>query len=454
VDRLFFRERYDSELMLQRLGGAAAAILDLSRLTGMILDEVTAIMHIESAAFFIKQERKGYFRPVAQKGMGQSVSPELRGDHPLIEWLSDHEGPLTRDDIDRIPQFKALWGQEREALERMKTEVFVPLRAQDELVGVFAVGPKRSEQPYSLDEQLTLGALATQVAMAVENARLFGVVEQELAERRRAEEALRALSARYEAILGAVPDIIMEVDSNQVYVWANQAGEDFFGDDVLGKEAAYYFEGAQDTHEKVESLFSGEAEEVYVESWQRRKDGERRLLAWWCRGLKDEDGNVRGALSAARDITDRNRLEEQLRQTSKMEAVGQLAGGVAHDFNNLLTVINGYSDFVLESLDVDSPLYGDLQEVRQAGERAAVLTRQLLAFSRQQMLEMRVLDVNETLQDMAKMLQRIIGEDVTLRLNLAEDLGRIMGDPGQVEQSCWGRSLSLSMPRPSRGTIQ
>jgi len=136
-----------------------------------------------------------------------------------------------------------------------------------------------------------------------------------------------------------------------------------------------------------------------------------------------------------------------------MEAVGQLAGGVAHDFNNLLTVINGYSDFVLESLDVDSPLYGDLQEVRQAGERAAVLTRQLLAFSRQQMLEMRVLDVNETLQDMAKMLQRIIGEDVTLRLNLAEDLGRIMGDPGQVEQVIVNLAANARDAMPTGGTL-
>jgi PAS domain S-box-containing protein len=129
----------------------------------------------------------------------------------------------------------------------------------------------------------------------------------------RSDEEWQKLSFRYEAILAAVPDIIMEVDTNKIYTWANPAGFEFFGDEVIGKEASYYFEGGQNTYELVQQLFDGDENVIYVESWQRRQDGEKRLLAWWCRVLKDAWGNVIGAISTARDITERKQTEEQIR---------------------------------------------------------------------------------------------------------------------------------------------
>ena len=112
--------------------------------------------------------------------------------------------------------------------------------------------------------------------------------------------------------LSAIPDIIMEVDANKVYTWANGPGIDFFGEDVIGREAAYYFEGEQNTYGAVKPLFNGDENVIYLESWQRNKHGAKRLLAWWCRVLKDEHGNVTGALSSARDITERKQVEQQL----------------------------------------------------------------------------------------------------------------------------------------------
>jgi len=190
VDKLFFREKYDSSLMLQRLSGAAASVLDLDRLTGMILDEVTTTMHIERAAFFLKRDESGESRSIAQRGLDQNADLRLRKDHPIVDWLSSHEHALTSHDVDMMPQFKALWGEEREDLERMGAELFIPLKAKGELVGIFAVGPKLSEEIYSQDDQLTLTTLANQTAVTIENARLYWELEGALKELRKAHDEL------------------------------------------------------------------------------------------------------------------------------------------------------------------------------------------------------------------------------------------------------------------------
>ena len=139
-------------------------------------------------------------------------------------------------------------------------------------------------------------------------------------------------------------------------------------------------------------------------------------------------------LAVLLDITGRRQLEEQLRQAQKMEAVGMLAGGVAHDFNNLLTIISGYSELILRNLPTQDPNRHAAEQIMKAGERAAALTRQLLAFSRRQVLQPKVLDLNKLVTSLSTMLQRLIGEDVELRLMLTPELGRVSADPGQLEQ--------------------
>jgi|GEM_PF-3043880 len=169
---------------------------------------------------------------------------------------------------------------------------------------------------------------------------------------RQKDEKLRALSSRQEAILAAVPAIIMEVDNNKIYTWANLVGIEFFGEDVIGKEAAFYFEGEQDTYEMVRPVFNGGEEIIYLESWQRRRDGQKRLLAWWCRVLKDENGNVEGALSSAYDITDSRQAEQALRESEENyrnlfdhanEAIFVAQDGKLVFINPMTTRLIGYS---------------------------------------------------------------------------------------------------------------
>src|SRR5439155_10256412 len=146
------------------------------------------------------------------------------------------------------------------------------------------------------------------------------------------------------------------------------------------------------------------------------------------------DGSLSGASAIVRDITAHKRLQQQLLVAQKMEAIGRLSAGVAHDFNNLLTVIGGYSGVLLKERVEQDPEYADLLEINKAAERASVLTRQLLAFSRRQITQPRVLDLNVIMADMDRMLRRVIGEDIDLVTVLDPSVGSIRADPGQVEQ--------------------
>src|SRR4030081_3664669 len=154
-----------------------------------------------------------------------------------------------------------------------------------------------------------------------------------------------------------------------------------------------------------------------------------------------------------REVRKKKQLELQLRQAQKMEAVGRLAGGIAHDFNNVLTAIFGYVDLLREELPQDSPAQKDLAEVRKASERAASLTRQLRAFSRQQVLEPVVLELNELIEDFEKMLRRVIGEDVEMRQALTDDTGNVRADPGQLQQVLMNLVVNARDAMPVGGKI-
>ncbi len=166
--------------------------------------------------------------------------------------------------------------------------------------------------------------------------------------------------------------------------------------------------------------------------------------------------NILGRVWSFRDITEKRHMEHQLLQAQKMEAVGRLAGGVAHDFNNLLSAIMGYSEILLLDLGSQDPLCGLLQEILQAAQRGEALTRQLLAFSRKQILQPQVINLNTVIADMKKMLGRLIGEDIDLKTILAEDLGAVQVDPGQMEQVIMNLAVNArdAMPLGGRLTIE
>jgi two-component system, cell cycle sensor histidine kinase and response regulator CckA len=166
-----------------------------------------------------------------------------------------------------------------------------------------------------------------------------------------------------------------------------------------------------------------------------------------------EYGGKQVQLTVLMDVTRRRQLEDQLRQAQKMETVGMLAGGVAHDFNNLLTIISGYGQLILNSLPPTDPNYYSAEQILKAGERAAGLTQQLLAFSRRQVLQPRVLDLNKLVSGLSTMLRRLIGEDIDLQFMLRPDLGMVNADAGQIEQVLMNLVVNARDAMPNGGTV-
>ncbi len=190
-----------------------------------------------------------------------------------------------------------------------------------------------------------------------------------------------------------------------------------------------------------------------IEYRMRHKDSSWRVLESTASTIRNKEGKVEKLVIVNRDISERKHLEAQFRQAQKMEAVGRLSGGVAHDFNNLLGVIIGYSELVQEGLEQTNPLRGNVDEILKAGKRAASLTRQLLAFSRQQVLDSKVLDLNSVVSDMEKLLRRLIGEDIELTTVVDPALGKVKADQGQLEQVIMNLAVNARDAMPQGGKL-
>jgi two-component system, cell cycle sensor histidine kinase and response regulator CckA len=290
------------------------------------------------------------------------------------------------------------------------------------------------------------------------NGKVTGVAAlgNDITEREHFEQELRKSEERYRDLVENARDIIYTHDLAGNYTSINKAGEQITGytrDDVLTMNLAQIVapEYLERSREMMTAKLAGEEETIY-DLEIVAKDGRRIAIEVNTRLVFRGDVPV-GIQGIARDVTERKHLAEQLRQAQKMEAVGRLAGGIAHDFNNMLTVITGYSDLILRKLGADDPMRSQVEEIRKAGESSASLTHQLLAFSRKQLLQPKVLDLNSVILNLKKMLRRLIGEDVVLTTSLAPDLGSIEADPGQIEQVLMNLAVNARDAMPRGGKL-
>jgi PAS domain S-box-containing protein len=289
---------------------------------------------------------------------------------------------------------------------------------------------------------------------------------QDITERKRTEETLRESEERFRNLVETMKVGLASIDEKGVLTYVNEHSCNMIGysmDEMIGRPTVdfYYDEEGRKAQEEIfAKRRKGMRDATPYEVAWRTKDGRKVYSILSPTPIFDAEGRYTGSFAIHTEITERKRAEEesevlreQLRQSQKMEAIGRLAGGIAHDFNNLLTIIKGYSQLSLIELKEDSPLKGNIEQIHRATDRAADLVRQLLAFSRRQILEMKVLDLNTTLANLHNMLRRLIGEDIELITVLAEDLGRVKTDLGWIEQAIMNLVVNAKDAMPKGGKL-
>ncbi len=285
------------------------------------------------------------------------------------------------------------------------------------------------------------------------------VVCEDISERKRTEQALVESHNLLNAIVEGTDDCVFVKDLQGRYLMMNRAGAKLIGrqvEEVVGNDDFVLFDAqTAQRFQDWDRQIMATAETQMIEETEANVVLPRTFLTAK-NAYRNADGAVVGLIGISREITELKRLEEQLRQAQKMEALGRLAGGVAHDFNNLLTVINGYSHLIFSRLPTDDANRPLLAEIKKAGERAAGLTRQLLAFSRKQILQPQVVNLNTLLTELIELLRRLIGEHIELVLQPAPTLGLTKLDPGQFEQAIINLAVNArdAMPQGGRLTIE
>jgi len=283
--------------------------------------------------------------------------------------------------------------------------------------------------------------------------------DTDITERKRAEATLRDSEALYRSVLSASPDAIAITDLNGRLLLVSPVALQLAGcrneDELLGRTVLEFV--APEDRERASSAITLMFQGVMSGAGEylgRSVDGNAVVVEASGEFIRDAAGQPTGMIFVIRDITQRKLLEAKLNQTNKMEAIGRLAGGIAHDFNNLLTVINGYAQMLLSGESTGDEFISHLGEILKSGERAAGLTRQLLAFSRQQVLEPRNLDLNQVVREMRSLLQRLVGADVEVRIALnAADAG-VHADPHQLEQVVMNLTVNARDAMPAGGTLR
>ena len=383
------------------------------------------------------------------------------------------EVELRRAGLDFIERRAVIRRDFERALREFHPDIIIADHRLPQFSGIAALHLVRQHAPDvpfilltgSLDEETAveyMKAGATDYVLKGRMDRLGPAVQGALERHRAAERMKQQLREReeyFKSLIEQAMDIIAVLDREGAIRYASPSVSPILGyapEELVGREMLDLVHG-DDAGATLAVFAEGVATGKggrFLDLRFRHKDGTYRILEAIGRYLLD-DPVVRGVVINARDVTERRSLERQLLQAQKMEAVGRLAGGIAHDFNNVLTAIFGYVGLLLDGLPTLSPLRPDLEEIRKAADRAAGLTRQLLAFSRKQVLNMRVLDLNELMTDLEGLLRRLLGEDIEVVTKLEPALGAVQADAGQLEQVVVNLAVNSrdAMPEGGRLTI-
>jgi PAS domain S-box-containing protein len=396
------------------------------------LPEVTAALFNESKTM---AEVVAEYKTEERSSALNLVVPVER--NPATQYLFSHKTPLVVDNTQHDPYLAPLHDLMRQ--RGVVSLLMLPLLINEEVIGSLNLIATEL-RPFSTEEINLAWSVADQVAGALARARLG--------------QSRRLLSA---AVEQSAESVII-TDTEGIILYVNPTFEQISGysrSEALGQTPRLLKSGRQESAFYRELWTAISAGRVWHGRLiNKKKDGALYTIDTIITPVRDEHSQIVNYVALQRDITHELRLEEQLRQSQKMEAIGRLAGGVAHDFNNLLTVIIGHTEFLSSSyLNSDDPRLKEVEQIRKAGERAALLTRQLLAFSRQQPTWLQILNLNQVVTGIKDMLSRLIGEHITLLTDLAPDLGRTRADPAQIEQVLMNLVVNARDAMPGGGKL-
>jgi two-component system cell cycle sensor histidine kinase/response regulator CckA len=349
-----------------------------------------------------------------------------------------------------------------EVIGKSDTDLFTPETGREIMAGDRKVVESGKTQTY---EELGVSAgvartyLSTKGPYRDPSGQVIGLLGicRDITDRKSAEEEIRQSQQKLQIHFEHTPLAVIEWDTQlRITEWSPSA-ERLYGysrAEAIGRDAAFLVPPAQREHvSKVGQELLQQKGGTRSTNENLTKDGRTISCEWYNTPLVDNAGKVLGVASLVQDVTERVALEERLRQSQKMEAVGRLAGGVAHDFNNLLTVIMGYTQILADGLPAPGRLTDATSQIRAAADRAAGITRQLLAFSRKQVLSPRVINLNDIMLNLDTMLRRLIGEDVEVLTVPGRALGTVKADPGQIEQVIMNLALNARDAMPQGGKL-
>lgn len=429
---------------------ANLAVPDFSDWCIIYLLDATGEPNCVASAFFDPND-EALFRRVIETGAHESNVGHKRV-------IRTGEAQLVTDFNSEVEKEVAQNDEDLEAIHAagINSYICVPLKTSDKTIGAVTFIQTASRRQFTPNDLRLADVYGRRVAVAIENATLYRSAKLEIAERQAVEQKLRENREQLQAILDYSPAAIYIVDIEGRYILVNKRCEELLErpkEEIVGKTDVELFpqeiasKFSENTRRAAETKRPVEQEEEIIAY------GERRYHMTVKFPLLTPSGEVYAVCGISTDVTQSKRLEEQLLQAQKMESVGRLAGGVAHDFNNLLTAVIGYAELAEMKLPEDSAVTRDVRQIRKAGERAAKLTSQLLAFARKQVIEPRLVNINDLLPHLRDMLRPLVGEDVAVMLQEGPLLWPIKADPGQIEQVIVNLVVNARDAMPHGGVI-
>jgi PAS domain S-box-containing protein len=419
--------------------------LDFETVLQKVADAAMGHAQVSSVAVLLPSENGTELRVAVARGENemQDMGKRIPFSAEISRWVERSlERPTSGNELADIQSALPL------LLSEMPGGTSVPMLAGGKFVGILNFASRNPGRPVSQGQIKALNILAGTAASALEAASLL--------------EKVRSAELRYRSLSESACDVIFryELLPTPRFTYVNAAATSVIGyspeEHYADPELILKIVHPDDRH-VMEALLRGDSDAGSAVTMRcAHRNGHAIWIEQRNRMVRDPEGRMIAVEGISRDITERRHLEDQLRQAQKMEAVGLLAGGVAHDFNNLLTVIIGYSDLILDD-DAPNPSIADkLAQVKKAADQAAALTRQLLAFGRRQLVQMKVLDVNAIVENNSKMLRRIIGEDIEFVTILDPELGSVRADTGLVEQILMNLVVNArdAMPQGGRITLE